>query len=603
MHSKNLHIEEEEQKEFDLILFKRLWILIKPYSPIFYFAIVLMLFSTLLGPIRPYLSKILIDNYILPRKEDGFLIILFILFVTLIMHPATQFGANFLMKSIGQKALFDLRSKIFTQILGLDISFFDKTPVGRLVTRVTNDIETISEVLSGGFVMIIIDFILIVAIIGFMLALNVELTLLILSVLPLLFLATLIFRGKLRKVFREIRLSISKINSFLNEFITGIFTIKLFRKEEVFLKNFEKLNQENKNYWLKTISYFAIFFPTVEFVSAAALASIIWFTAKDILTGKMTLGIFFAFIQYAEMFFRPIRDLTEKFTNIQNAMASSERIFSLLDLKPIMEQKKNPFPFRSFNKAVEFKNVTFSYDGINPVIFDVSFEVQKGETVAIIGPTGSGKTTLINLLTRFYETEKGKILIDGIDIKDYDVQALRSRISIVSQDVFLFSREIKDNILLGNSQISEEMIISFFRKVGLSDFFSTFPNGLKTNIFEKGLTLSAGQRQLISIARALLKNPEILILDEATSNIDSYYESIIENAINYILKNRTAIVIAHRLSTIKKANKIVVMSKGRIVEIGPHTELLLKDGIYSKLLKIQFGNRMDNSNFGKLFLH
>lgn len=603
MHFENSHFEEKEQKEFDLRLISGLWIFIKPYSPIFYSAIVLMLFSTVLAPIRPYLSKIVIDNYILAGKEDGFLIILLILFATLIMHSATHFGANYLMKSIGQKALFGLRSKIFAHILALDISFFDKTSIGRLVTRVTNDIETISEVLSGGFVMIIIDFILILAIIGFMFALNFELTLIILSVLPFLFFATLIFRGRLRKVFRKIRLSISKINSFLNEFITGIFTIKLFRKESVFLENFEKLNQENKNYWLKTISYFAIFFPTVEFLSSAALVSIIWFTAKDIISGEMTLGIFFAFIQYAEMFFRPIRDLTEKFTNLQNALASSERIFSLLDLQPIMKQKENPFPFYSLNKVIEFKNVTFSYDGINPVIFDVSFEVQKGETVAIIGPTGSGKTTLINLLIRFYEPEKGKILIDGIDIKDYDVQDLRSRISIVSQDVFLFSREIKDNILLGDNKITEEMVISFFRKGGLTDFVSAFPDGLKTDIFEKGLTLSAGQRQLIAIARALVKNPDILILDEATSNIDSYYESIIENAINYILKDRTAIVIAHRLSTIRKANKIIVIRKGRVVEIGTHTELLLKDGIYSKLLKIQFGNRKDNSNFGKLSSH
>lgn len=603
MHFKNSHFEEEEQKEFDLRLIRGLWIFIKPYSPIFYSAIALMLFSTVLGPIRPYLSKIVIDNYILAGKEDGFLIILFILFATLIMHSATHFGANYLMKSIGQKALFDLRSKIFAHILALDISFFDKTPIGRLVTRVTNDIETISEVLSGGFVMMIIDFILIVAIVGFMFALNVELTLIILSVLPFLFLATLIFRGRLRKLFRKIRLSISKINSFLNEFITGIFIIKLFQKEGVFLENFKKLNQENKNYWLKTISYFSIFFPTVEFLSSAALVSIIWFTAKDILSGEMTLGIFFAFIQYTEMFFRPIRDLTEKLTSLQNALASSERIFSLLDLQPIMKQKENPFPFHSLNKVIEFKNVTFSYDGINPVIFDVSFEVHKGETVAIIGPTGSGKTTLINLLIRFYEPEKGKILIDGIDIKDYDVQDLRSRISIVLQDVFLFSREIKDNILLGNNKITEEMVISFFRKVGLPDFVSIFPNGLKTNIFEKGLTLSAGQRQLVAITRALLKNPDILILDEATSNIDSYYESIIENAINYILKDRTAIVISHRLSTIRKANKIIVMSKGRIVEIGTHAELLLKDRIYSKLLKIQFGNRRDNSNFGKFPPH
>ncbi|MGQ9819099.1 MAG: ABC transporter ATP-binding protein [Candidatus Kapaibacteriales bacterium] len=595
MHYRNSYFDEEDQKELDLKFIQRLWIFIKPYSPVFYVAIVLMLFSTVLSTIRPYISKIIIDNFIMSGKEEGFFTILFIFFATLIVYSATQFGANFLMKSIGQKALFTLRCKVFSHIVRLDISFFDKNPVGRLVTRVTNDIDTISEVLSGGLVVMVIDFILIIAIIVFMFVLNVELTLIILSVLPFLFFTTLFFRRTLRKVFRKIRLSISKINSFLNEFLSGILTIKLFRKESVFLVNFARLNQENKNYWLKTIFYFAIFYPMVEFVSTVALVLIIWFTARNILSGEMTLGIFFAFIQYAEMFFRPIRDLTEKFTNLQNAMASSERIFAILDLKPKIKPKFNPVPFCSFINSIEFKNVTFSYDGINPVVFDISFEVKRGETVAIIGPTGSGKTTLINLLARFYEIEKGKILIDGIDIKDYDIQDLRNRISIVSQDVFLFSRDIKDNILFANSEISEEIIFSTFHNMGFVDFFSEFPNGLKTKVFEKGLTLSAGQRQLISIARALVKNPEILILDEATSNIDSYYESLIENAINSILKDRSAIVIAHRLSTIRKADKIIVLNKGRIIETGTHSELIKKDGIYSKLFKIHFENKTDKS--------
>lgn len=595
MHGKSSHSEEEEHKEFDLKLFHKLWDFIKPYSSFFYLAIILMLIATVLGPLRPYLSKIAIDNYIMTRQSNGFFVILFIIFITLLLHSITQFGANYLMKWIGQKALFDLRYKLFTHIQGLDTSFFDQSPVGLLVTRVTNDIETISELLSGGFIMIIIDLILILAIIGFMLVLNVELTLFSLSVLPLLFILTIIFRKKIRKIFREIRLSVSKINSFLNEYISGIFTIKLYRKEDFFADKFQKLNDENKKLWIRTINYFALFFPTIEFVSSAALALIIWFTAKEILSGHITLGIFFAFIQYAEMFFRPIRDLTEKFTNLQNALASSERIFHLFDQKPKIVQVENPIRFISLKEGIDFRNVAFSYDGINPVISDVSFHVSKGETVAIVGHTGSGKTTLINLLTRFYEVEKGEILIDGIDLKLYDIESFRSRISIVSQEVFLFSREISQNISLGWDVITEEMVYNTLKKLGLETFITSLPDGIKTNVFEKGLNLSAGQKQLIAFARALVKNPEILILDEATSNIDSHYEKMIENISNQILQGRTSIVIAHRLSTVQKANRIVVLHKGKIAEIGTHIELLRKDGIYSKLYKLQFANKLNIS--------
>lgn len=590
MTSKISFHEEGETNGIDLKLIKRLWTFIEPYSRYFYISVSLLLLATILGPIRPYLSKIAIDNYITPHKGKDFVLILFMILLSLLFHSLTQFGANYLMKWIGQKALLDLRTKLFFHLENLDISYFDKISVGKLVTRVTNDIETISDVLSGGLIMIIIDFILIIAIISFMLMLNVELTILTLSVLPLLFFITIIFRNTIRKIFRKIRQSISQINSFLNEFISGILVIKLFTKEYFFAKKFDKLSTENKDLWLKTSNLFAIFFPTVEFISSIALALIIWFTAKDIFNGKMTLGIFFAFIQYAEMFFRPIRDLTEKFTNLQNAMASSEKIFDILEQKPKITIPPNSIPFISLKKGIEFCNVTFSYDGLHPVIQNVSFTVQKGEMVAIVGHTGSGKTTLINLLSRFYDVDNGQILIDDINIKYYDIDSFRSRISIVSQDVFLFSRDVLHNILMDGENISKDSVDLILNNLEFDEFFSSLPNGIFTNVFEKGLTLSTGQRQLIAIARALIKNPEILLLDEATSSIDSHYERIINKAINQLLQGHTSIVIAHRLSTVQRADKIIVLHKGKIAETGNHMELLQKDGIYSKLYKLHFSD-------------
>jgi ABC-type multidrug transport system fused ATPase/permease subunit len=494
------------------------------------------------------------------------------------------------MNWIGQNALFSLRTQLFRRIQSLDVSFFDNNPIGRLVTRVTNDIDTISEVLSGGFIMIVVDSILIVSIIGFMFFLNVELTLISLSVVPFLFIVTYIFRNKVRKIFREIRKSVARINSFLNEYLNGIFTIKLFNRESLFQQKFQEINTENKNLWIRTINYYAVFFPTIEFLSAVALGLIIWFTAGNILSGLMTIGTFFAFIQYAEMFFRPIRDLTEKFTNLQNAMASSERIFYLLEQKPEIKLPINPVQFTTLRKAIEFRNVSFSYDGKKEVLSNVSFKVNKGETVAIVGPTGSGKTTIINLLCRFYDVTSGEILIDDVNIKDYSIESFRKRTSLVSQDVFLFSRTIYDNISMGEETLHFEQIISSSKNIGSINFISSLPEKFETNVFEKGITLSAGQRQLISFTRAIARNPDILILDEATSNIDSEMEKLIEESIAKLLEGRTSIVIAHRFSTIQRANRIIVLHKGEIKEMGSHNELLEKNGIYAKLYRLQFRN-------------
>ncbi len=589
MDNKSIH-EEIDYKEFDYKLARKLFIYIKPYIKYFLLALFLMLLTTVFGPLRPYLSKIAIDKFVIPGNIEGFFLIIVLIFILLILHSLIQFLASYLMNWIGQNALFSLRTQLFCRIQSLDVSFFDNNPVGRLVTRVTNDIDTISEVLSGGFIMIVVDSILIVSIIAFMFFLNVELTLVSLSVVPFLFIVTYIFRNKVRKIFREIRKSVARINSFLNEYLNGIFTIKLFNRESLFQQKFQEINAGNKNLWLRTINYYAVFFPTIEFLSAVALGLIIWFTAGNIFSGFMTIGTFFAFIQYAEMFFRPIRDLTEKFTNLQNAMASSERIFYLLEQEPEIKLPINPVQFTGLRKAIEFRKVSFSYDGKKEVLRNVSFKVNKGETVAIVGPTGSGKTTIINLLCRFYDVTSGEILIDDMNIKDYSIESLRERTSLVSQDVFLFSRTLHDNISMGKETLNFEQILGASKNIGSINFINSLPEKFETNVFEKGITLSAGQRQLVAFTRAIVRDPDILILDEATSNIDSEMEKLIEESIAKLLEGRTSIVIAHRFSTIQRATRIIVIHKGEIKEVGSHNELLAKNGIYAKLYRLQFKN-------------
>lgn len=580
--------EELEYKEFDWKIIKRLFKFVQPYLSFFYVSLILMLLTTVLGPLRPYLSKIAIDKYVLSSDTSGFLFLVLLIFALLLLHSAIQFLANFTMKRLGQYAINDLRMKVFIHIQKLDISFFDRNPVGRLVTRVTNDVETISDVLSGSLIVIIADLILIVAIVGFMIYLNLELALLTLSVVPLLIVATLIFRNKVRKVFRLIRQSVAKLNSFINELISGILTIKFFNREKLFNDKFETLNSENKRLWIKTINYYAIFFPTIELLSAISLGLIIWYTAGNILSGMMTIGTFFAFIQYAEMFYRPIRDLSEKFTNLQNAMASSERIFQILDTPTNIEISKGSKKFTELKHSIEFRNVFFSYDGVKNVLNDLSFTINKGELVALVGHTGAGKTTIVNLLCRFYDVTSGSILIDGVDIREYDLQSLREKISFVTQDVFLFSRKIIDNLTLGNEYLKFEDVVKAATDIGSLDFIDKLPEKFDTNVVEKGITLSAGQKQLIAFTRAIIRNPEILILDEATSNIDPELEKQIEKSTLELISGRTSIVIAHRFSTIQRANKIIVLHKGSIKEVGTHSELLQAGGLYAKLFKLQF---------------
>lgn len=580
--------QEAEYKEIDFKLLKRLLVFLKPFKKYVFLSILLTLGTSALGPLRPYLTHIAIDNYISPGNWDGLVWIVALIVGLMFIHGALQFGLTYLMQWVGQRVLYDIRVKLFNHIQSRKVKFFDNNPVGRLVTRVTNDVEVLNDLFSSGVVMIIADLLLIIWIIIFMFYTDWRLTLLTLSFLPVLIFITSIFRRKVRAVFRDIRLNVASMNSFLNEFISGILTIKIFTNEQKLNNEFEVINQKNKNLWIKTINYYSLFFPFVEFMSSVALCIVLWYTANNILSSQMTVGILIAFIQYAEMFFRPIRDLTEKYTTLQSAMASSERIFSLLDNQESLDDSSQAKKFEGLKKKIEFKNVSFSYDDTKYVLKNISFDINRGETVAIVGATGAGKTSLINLLCRFYEFQSGDILIDGVSIRNIDQKSLRSKIALVMQDVFLFSRDIAENISLGKDEITLHKIKESAGAIGAKDFIEALPEKYSTEVMERGVTLSAGQRQLIAFSRAFAADPDILILDEATSNIDTNTEKIIEESLSKLLHNRTSIVIAHRLSTIKRADKIILFHHGEIREIGTHQELLEMNGIYAKLYQLQF---------------
>lgn len=587
--TKTKKLEEEVlEKSVEGHLLKRLLSYLKPYKWYILMAFILTIIISALSAVRPRLTPVAIDEKIPSGDINGLLWIVIILLGTLVIQAVIQYLMTYLTSWIGQKIIFDLRRTIYRHILNLDVKYYDRTPIGRLVTRVTNDVDVLFEVFSSGIVSALGDVFSIIWILIFMFTLDYKLTLIALSVLPFLMYATSVFRKRVRDAYGKIRILIARINSYIQEHISGITVVQLFGKEKRTKEEFELINQEHTRENKRSVTYYAVFFPVVEFLGALSVGLIIWYGGGQVFQSVITVGVIISFLQYTEMFFRPIRDLSEKYNILQTAMASSERIFELLDTKPDVNDPDKPIRIPDIKGEIEFRDVSFAYNDDNYVLKNISFRINPGERVAFVGATGAGKTTIINLINRFYDIEKGEISLDGININRYKQKELRNNIKVVLQDVFLFSGDIKYNVNLGNENISDEDIYAALESVGIGKYVDSLPGKINYQVSERGSSLSVGQRQLISFARALVFDPKILILDEATSSVDTETEHLIQQAIQRLIFGRTSIIIAHRLSTIQSCDKIIVMHKGEIKEMGNHQQLLAHNGLYYKLYQLQY---------------
>ncbi len=583
-------IQEEEVlgKAYDARLMRRLLSFLRPYKLHVVLAVFTLLIASLGQLAGPYLVKLGIDEYISKGDVSGLSSVCALYLGMLVLEFTFQFLQAYLVNWIGQKAMYDLRSQIFAHIQTLPVAYFDRNPVGRIVTRVTTDVASLHQMLSSGAVAIFGDIFKLVGVVAVLLTLNPKLALVTFSVLPLLFYATFLFKKLVRETYRTIRIRIARISAFLQENITGMAIVQLFNREQRNFEMFQKLNFDHLDAYLRTILYYATFYPVVNLISALAIGMIIWHGGGGILQGTLTFGALVAFIQYAEMFFRPIMDLSEKYNIMQSAMASSERIFAIFDLESepgyAVERKRDT----TFRGEIEFRNVWFAYNGEDYVLQDVSFKAQPGETIAFVGATGAGKTSIMNLLLRYYEPSRGEILVDGRNVNSLNPLDLRECFGMVLQDVFIFDGTVAHNIRLGNAAISDEQLLQAARSVHADSFVAKLPQKYDNLVLERGKGLSSGQRQLLSFARALAYDPPVLILDEATSSVDTATEHLIQDALERLMANRTALVVAHRLSTIQNADRIIVMHKGKIREAGKHQELLAQRGIYFKLYRLQY---------------
>ncbi|MFH5885040.1 ABC transporter ATP-binding protein [Halalkalibaculum sp. DA3122] len=585
--------KSNSSKAVDRDLLRRLYSFIEPYKWYVLLGIGLTLTASFLGTVRPKLTQIAVDEYIRTNDFEGLLWIIFLLALALVGEFIVLVANTYLTRWFGQGTLFSLRNAVFKKIQSLHVQFFDKNPIGRLITRTTSDIEALSELLSDGVVNMVGDLFRIFFILYFMFSMSWELTLVSISVLPILFYVTFWFKAKVRVAFLNVRDQVARMNSFVQEHINGMDIVQLFNKEERERERYHSINREHREAHIDTIFYYAIFWPAIEVISSLALALVIWYGGGRALLGEVTFGILLAFVQYVRQFFRPIQGISEKFNTLQSALASSERIFNVLDTKNEITDPENPRVIRNPSGRIEFEHVSFSYNKEEQVLKNVSFSVEPGQTVAIVGATGAGKTTIINLLMRYYDIDDGAILLDGVDIRDLKLEDLRSNFGMVLQDNALFSGSIMENITLGNPAISREKVIEASREVQAHQFIKRLPGTYDYELNERGTSLSMGQRQLICFVRAMVYDPRILVLDEATSSVDSETEAIVNKACDRMMKGRTSIVIAHRLSTIQGADNILVMHKGEIREMGTHAELLEKSGgIYRKLYELQYKDQL-----------
>lgn len=571
----------------DLEILGRLYDYIKPYKLKFYILIFLTIAIGIIGPVRPLLVSYAIDDNIAVGDYQGLLNIIIILVILLTVSGVFQYLHTYLSGWLGQYIIKDIRIKLYEHLLKMRLKFFDRTPIGRLVTRNVSDIETLSEVFSLGLAALIADVLQLIFILVFMFYLDWKLTLVSLSTLPLLVISTYIFKERIKQAFNEVRTAVSNLNSFVQEHITGMSIVQFFNSEKREFEKFKVINREHRRANIKSVLYYSVYYPVSEVIQALGIGLIVWFGAKGVIQEYTTFGDLTAFIMYINMFFRPIRQIADRYNTLQMGIVSSSRIFDLLDSRDQIPNEGQYVP-EKLSGTVEFKHVWFAYNKEDYVLKDISFKVEKGRTIALVGATGAGKSSVINLLTRFYDINQGEILIDDISVKNYELKTLRNNIGVVLQDVFLFSNTIEENINLGNYEISRKQIYKAAELVGARSFIDRLPGKLEYNVMERGATLSVGQRQLISFIRAMVYDPKIIVLDEATSSVDTETEELIQSAIQKMMAGRTSLVIAHRLSTIHNADKILVLDHGEIVEQGTHSELLAKDGYYSKLYNMQY---------------
>uniref|UniRef100_Q3ATE9 ATPase n=1 Tax=Chlorobium chlorochromatii (strain CaD3) TaxID=340177 RepID=Q3ATE9_CHLCH len=580
-------LSKGKKKSLDGYIISRLLQYVKPYRNLVYIAVALTIAGSFLGPLRPYLTKIAIDDHISNGDLHGLGVISALLAGTIVLDGVKQYITTWMTQIIGQKAVLDIRMDIFSHLQKLPTRFYDRNPVGRLITRTTGDVEALNEMLSSGIITILGDLLQIFFIVGLMVWIDWKLTLCVLAILPLMIYATIFFKQRVRQAFQDVQTHIARLNTFFQEHLTGMNIVQLFNREEREAARYAAINADHRDANIRTVFYFSIYFPLIEMLSSLAAGIVLWYSAVRIMQADISLGVVVSFVQYIWLFFRPLQHLSDRFNVIQSAIASSDRIIRLLDEKEATDPTAIEKDLDAFRNRIEFQNVWFAYDDENWILKDLSFTINHGEKIAIVGATGSGKTTMINILSRLYPYAKGSVTIDGTPLQDISERSIRNLVGVVMQDVFLFSGTIRENLAFGNPNVTDEELRKAARIVGADRFIEQLPGGYNYKLLENGTGLSSGQKQLIAFVRALLYNPSILVLDEATSSVDTETEQLIDAATNRLMQERTSIIIAHRLSTVQKADRIIVLHKGVIREIGSHQELLAQRGLYYKLYLLQ----------------